>query len=321
MAAYNKTIKDLKKFVVRSSIFLLLLLLTLSIGLLYKDAAPSLLNAHIDKHELLRNAGSPKIILLGGSNVSFGINSHLIHEHFNMPVVNMGLYAEIGLKYMMHDIRPFVGESDIVVLLPEYANFLNDSYMGSRGLVALLFDVYPEGLKYINIKQWLHLAPYLVNYAAVKVKRLPDYLTKKITGKKEKKNIGVYDRRSFNQFGDAHIHWTMAARPIPPGGKVPPGSVSIRKDTLTDIKDFKNFLESKNAKMAVFPPCLNEKTYQGMKWIVDDLAKVFKDYGFKPERYVFPEELCFDSPYHLIKKGLDIRTARLIEDLEYFLSK
>ncbi len=315
----QKTRENLKAFLKRLAVFAIIMLAILSLGLMYQDAAPALLNALNDKHQLLEKAGSPKIILLGGSNASFGINSKLIHEHFNMPVVNMGIYAEIGLKYMLSDIRPFVGEGDVVVLLPEYANYISDFYFGSRGLVAVLFDVYPEGRKYVTWAQWRHLFPYLVNYTAVKVKRLPDYLTKRIVGEKPKKNIGVYDRRSFNEFGDAHIHWSMGPRPIPPGGKIAPGSVSIRKDILEDIGEFKSFLESKKARLAIFPPCLNERTYQGQKWAIDEIAKAMSAWNFKPERYIFPDSQCFDSPYHLVKEGVDIRTNRLIEDLDAWL--
>jgi len=308
----------LRAFMKRFALFMTILFLTLCLGLSYKDAAPSLLNALTDKHNLLIKANSPKIILLGGSNVSFGINSKLIQEHFNMPVINMGIYAEIGLKYMLSDIRPFVKESDIVVILPEYANFISDSYYGSRGLIALLFDVYPEGLKYLGLKQWLHLFPYLLNYMAVKVKRLPDFLTKKVFGKKKKKKIGVYSRRSFNKYGDAYIHWTMSHQAIPPIGEIPP-STKLRQETFNDIEEFEKFLTKKKAKLAIFPPCLNINAYKKMKWIIDKIQKALPNRNFVPERYIFEDELCFDSVYHLVKKGVDLRTNRLIEDLENYL--
>ena len=309
-----------KKFTKRIALFLVVLVFTLSLGLSYKDAAPSLLNALNDKHELLKKANEPKIILLGGSNVSFGINSQLIHEHFKMPVVNMGLYAEIGLKYMLSDIRPYIKKSDIVVLLPEYQNFYSDSYYGSRGLIAILFDVYPTGLKYISTKQWLHLFPYFLNYAAVKVKRLPDYLTKKITGKKKKKHIGIYDRRSFNKFGDAYIHWTMGPRPIPPAGNLATGSVTLKEEVFKDISNFEKFLSEKGATLAIFPPCIHDKAYYKSEWIIKKIARRWPNRNYDPSKYIFKAELCFDSPYHLVKKGLDIRTKRLIEDLQTYLN-
>jgi hypothetical protein len=38
-----------------------------------------------------------------------------------------------------------------------------------------------------------------------------------------------------------------------------------------------------------------------------------------PERYVMPETLMFDTPYHLIKKGVDLRTELMIEDIKLAL--
>jgi hypothetical protein len=35
-----------------------------------------------------------------------------------------------------------------------------------------------------------------------------------------------------------------------------------------------------------------------------------------PERYVIPDTLIFDTPYHLTKTGVDLRTRLLIEDLK-----
>lgn len=309
--------KHLRAFIKRILLYTFVLIMVLSLGLSYKDAAPDLLNALKDKHDLLRNTPSPKIILLGGSNVSFGINSQLIVDHFKMPVVNMGLYAEIGLKYMMEDIKPFVNKSDIVILLPEYANFFTDSYYGSRGLIAILFDVYPQGIKYINLKQWLHLLPYLCNYVAVKVKRLPHYLTQKLSRKKQKKhNIGVYDRYSFNKYGDAYIHWNMEARPVPPAGNSADKSTVLMQVVFDDINNFNTFIKKQEAKMFILPPCLYDKVYYSMKEITDKISKKIQNRYFVPRNYIFDAKLCFDSPYHLIKKGVDIRTKQLIKDLE-----
>ena len=35
-----------------------------------------------------------------------------------------------------------------------------------------------------------------------------------------------------------------------------------------------------------------------------------------PERYIIPDSLIFNSEYHLTKKGVDMRTFLLIEDLK-----
>src|SRR5690349_24986573 len=47
--------------------------------------------------ELLENTPSPRIILIGGSNVSFGIDARLMQQTLGIPVINDGLHAGLGL--------------------------------------------------------------------------------------------------------------------------------------------------------------------------------------------------------------------------------
>lgn len=52
--------------------------------------------ALIDKVERLKGITEAKIILVGDSNVAFGINSEKIEEELGMPVVNLGLHGALG---------------------------------------------------------------------------------------------------------------------------------------------------------------------------------------------------------------------------------
>ena len=51
----------------------------------------SYLAAILEKDRLIRNTPSPKIILVGGSNLAFGIDSKAIEDSLGLHVVNMGL--------------------------------------------------------------------------------------------------------------------------------------------------------------------------------------------------------------------------------------
>ena len=50
----------------------------------------------IDKVNRLKSINEPKIVLLGNSNLAFGIDSKMLEESMNMPVVNMGLHGGDG---------------------------------------------------------------------------------------------------------------------------------------------------------------------------------------------------------------------------------
>ena len=77
--------------------------------------------ALVDKFDYLKSkADKKKIVLVGGSNVAFGFNSELLEKEFpEYEVVNFGLYAGLGTKIMMDLALPFVGEGDMVFLIPE----------------------------------------------------------------------------------------------------------------------------------------------------------------------------------------------------------
>ena len=53
----------------------------------------------IDKVERLTSIDEPKIILVGHSNLSFGIKSEMLEEALGMPVVNLGLHGGLGNAY------------------------------------------------------------------------------------------------------------------------------------------------------------------------------------------------------------------------------
>ena len=54
-----------------------------------------------EKYNRLMEIDEPKIIVVGGSSVAFGLESEIIEEYTGMPVVNFGLYAALGTKVML----------------------------------------------------------------------------------------------------------------------------------------------------------------------------------------------------------------------------
>ena len=72
-----------------------------------------------EKYNRLMEIDEPKIIVVGGSSVAFGLESEIIEEYTGMPVVNFGLYAALGTKVMLDLSKDGINEGDIVVLAPE----------------------------------------------------------------------------------------------------------------------------------------------------------------------------------------------------------
>ena len=68
------------------------------------------LQAYNKKCQLLEDAPAPRIIFVGGSNLAFGLDSQRIKDSLNINVINYGLHAGIGLKYMIDDISTYAKE-------------------------------------------------------------------------------------------------------------------------------------------------------------------------------------------------------------------
>ena len=83
-----------------------------------------------DKVDRLYSIKEPKIVIIGGSSVPFGIDSELMEKALGMPVVNFGLYASLGTKLMLDLSRGAINEGDVIVIAPEtdpqtYSLFFN----------------------------------------------------------------------------------------------------------------------------------------------------------------------------------------------------
>lgn len=83
--------------------------------------------ALIDKVERLRSIDGPKIVLIGDSNLAFGIDSKKIEEALDMPVVNMGLHAGLGLAFHEEMAKLNVCKGDIYIIC-------HSSYTDSGGI-------------------------------------------------------------------------------------------------------------------------------------------------------------------------------------------
>ena len=77
------------------------------------------------KYDRLKNISERKVVIIGGSSLAFGLRSDLLEQELGMPVVNFGLYANLGTKYMLAVAKDFIGKDDIVIIAPEQ-NSLKD---------------------------------------------------------------------------------------------------------------------------------------------------------------------------------------------------
>lgn len=297
-------------------IFLLILpfILFYGVGLFVLDShftKNSYLYESINKRERLKNISSPKIVFIGGSSVAFGLDSKQIEEELGYSVVNMGLIADIGLRAMLLEVEEDLKAGDIVVAGAEYEQFL-DYFYGRQTLVASLFDINKDFHKKLDFQSTARLFEPMHKYVLRK-------FAYNLSAKKAE-TTDIYSKSSFNKYGDIIAHWT----------KEPKTSIynyamqnTISPDAFEFTEKFKERMQSKNITFIMIPPPIQEKQFNINKKIIKEVQDELKKYNLSyiktSHSYTFSDSLFFDSPYHLNRKGIDIRMQHLIFDIKKHL--
>jgi hypothetical protein len=252
----------------------------------------------VDKHRQKR----PSVILLGGSNVAYGFNSKMIREALDLPVINTGLGAGSGLKFMLDNTSKYLTEGDVLVVAPEYNHFYGNSAYGNVDL-AVLFYMNPFISKEFNAKQFKSLIFGTKNllrewlFPFLKIEK-PEHTTS-----------------GFNKYGDYARHWTMPSRPYHHAS--PADFKTMNINFLDYYENAVAALRSRGIQVVVIPPSFAETSY---KTVEDRLLPLFSElenrdlsFSISPQESAYPDSLFFDTRYHLGYEGVLIRTNQLIE--------
>ncbi len=156
------------------------------------------LGAFEAKYDRLYEAEGKKIVFIGGSSLAFGLRSDLIEEELGgeYTVVNFGLYATLGTKFMMDMAKDAIGEGDIVILCPEISEQTYSLYFNPEAVLQAN-DGFSAKLLRLPVKHQLSLVYQYYRYAFDKI----EYAVKN----NAPDPIGVYRADSFNEWGDMDV--------------------------------------------------------------------------------------------------------------------
>ncbi len=62
----------------------------------------------------------PRLLLVGGSSVLFGLNAKMIEEQTGRRTVNMGTHAGLGLDYILYLAKKVARPGDTILIVIEY---------------------------------------------------------------------------------------------------------------------------------------------------------------------------------------------------------
>ncbi|MEO8235941.1 MAG: hypothetical protein ABI549_11050 [Flavobacterium sp.] len=261
--------------------------------------------AIIYKHSRIEKIKSPKLILAGGSNLAFGIDSGKLEKEFSIPVVNLGLHASLGLSFMLEELKHSIKVGDVVLLSPEY--FLEKN--GDYRLKKKTSNFYKEAELYYSSNLFDDFNIYLEN-TNVKYKGL----FKKVEIENKSTEIKVYSREAFNKYGDVIAHLD----------KVNSKELSGKEyfeyrywEGIDQINEFDNYAKKKNVKVYYLFPDFLKSEYVNNRKAITQLESDLKNNLTipilnKPTDFLFTDGFFYDTVYHLNKKGRNERTNKLI---------
>ena len=264
--------------------------------------------ALIDKVDRLVSINEPKIVLLGNSNLTFGINSQMMEEELGMPVVNMGLHGGCGNAFHEEMSKYNIIPGDIYVLCHSSFgdnNRINDT-MAVWSAIENHFKLW-KILRFCDIKAM--------------AESFPVYLKKSLklysSGTGNKDPGGVYSRTAFNKYGDIGVfrekgNFVFEERT---------DRTKISDIAINRVNRLNAYITQRGATLVVAAyPIGNGKYEMDAQRIVDyqkELSRrldcpVISNYADYLLNYIY----FYNTELHLNTKGAEVRTTQLIKDLK-----
>ncbi len=273
-----------------------------------------------EKYDRLYSLDEPKIVIIGGSSVAFGIDSAMMEAKLDMPVVNFGLYANLGTKMMIELATDAIGEGDIVILAPELNAQTLSLYFNAE-TAAQALDGNRKMRSALDADDRVSLIGASFRLALDKI----SYATRGTAPE----NTGAYSKEVFNEYGDNTFDrpynvMTAVPKSLSFGFLVEDDGVMTEYEQFIDfVNAFCDKVSSRGADVYYsFAPMdeaalTAETDEESILLYYNNLRKslhcrVISD----PFAYLMDDGYFYDTVFHLNNAGVTVRTVNLIDDVK-----
>ena len=306
-----------KRFILLTTILTLLIAGPLLIGglLLPAQYQDTFMGELPYKYSRLKNVPGKRIIVIGGSGMAFAVDSALLEQEFpGYTAVNMGMYADLGVRFLLDLTENELREGDIVILSPEQHPQTLSGYFGAKSAL-MGTDGHVSLLRYVSREDLGALIGALPGFTLEKLRFMS-------TGD-HPEGEGIYKRSSFNEYGD--IESPLASANIMPGYYDPSVTVSYDSSVLEDafaerLRSYAAHAHKKGAEVYWYFCPANRLAVDASASPEDFYDFLYETLDFPilgdPANAVMDEAWFFDTDFHLNQSGRTVFTVQLIRDLK-----
>lgn len=268
----------------------------------------------VDKTERLQSIDEPRIILIGDSNLSFGMDSAMLEEATGMPVINMGLHGGLGNAFHENMVKLGISQGDIVIIC--HTTYSDEDVILQPALAWITLEYHSQLWKIVRPADYLTL-----------LRAYPGYAWKSVASKMQGSlgNVAAedtcYSRAAFNEYGDIVIRPENSYTFTEGSVEVP----EINDICVERLNELNRYVTEQGATLLVAGYPIGEGGFTPAKAEYDafeaelrekldcEVISHFTD-------YFIPYDLFYDTNLHLSEEGARIRTAQLIEDLQAWMN-
>ena len=271
------------------------------------------------KVELLESTQGPRIVLVGGSGVAFGVDSALMERELpGYSVVNFGMYAALGTTVMLDLSEPYIRKGDIVILIPEQQEqTLSDwfdpavMWQGLDGAFELLLSLPGDKLG--------RLAGAFPEFAGQKCSYV-------VQGEPPRPQ-GVYARYAFNERGD--VASALCAQNEMPGGYDANTPIRFDPDMVAEefalrVRDYARAVTEKGAVLWYGFCPMNAVAVEGTGEEIDAFYQALQEtlglpLAGDPHDFILDAGWFYDTNFHPNSSGKTVYTRELIRAVKAML--
>lgn len=267
----------------------------------------------------LKEAEGPKIVVVGGSNVAFGLDSALMEEllaekGFDYTVCPFGLYAAVGTSAMLELSENSLGEGDIVILAFEPTSETMSTYFGATAFLKCMENA-PELFLHLSRTKQDALVGNYVSYVQERYEIFRSGLLPQVQG--------VYAKASFNNRCDMIFDRPGNIMPLgyDTAAPVDLAAVTVAQDFAQQVNDYCKAARSAGAQVYLSFSPVNRTALVGEEQETVSTFFEMCNTTFDcpiisdPRNYIMDSGWFYDSNFHLNSAGAVVRTCLLTEDI------